>query len=427
MRTNPIRVMLIMERLLTVTAFMYLSILQASAQTLSINRFELGETSLGAYVQFQVQVINDRSFPIRWVGSMCTGLGSVQTSWHGFDSAAMKPDRGVNATLVIVPKTMSDISQICYLQFADTSGNLLPPVEYMVTALVTKAAILTANATTIDFGDVELGDEADTVIVVKNSGNGDASLYRWTQHSTIFSVDHLNYIVKAGDSLAIPVTFTPSELADYSGDVILGYLVRDIEPPLTIHFKGKGIFPNSGLLPEYFGQPVMFGIWQQTTDTRTLKFTTTSPEVIVVGIALRVGTAYTMKQQSLPVVVDPTHPLLVDVTWDPSQSPVPWEDILDVTTEQGKVASVVLRGAVLTSVEGNVAANCHPYPNPTVGEVRWCGVPLQQWRVVDEFGVVVAQVSADADGRVEWRGDQPGFYMAVSERTGKAIPFIVLK
>lgn len=199
-----------------------------------------------------------------------------------------------------------------------------------------------------------------------------------------------------------------------------------------IHFKGKGIFPSSGLLPEYFGGPTKFAIWPPSTVTSThaMKFTTLSAEVIVVAIDLRVGISFFVEPQPLPVVVDTAHPLVVNVTWAPSQSVNIWTDTLVVTTDQGKEVIMELNGAILTTVKDNTSesdTDCQPHPNPSQGSVSWCGDPLLQWRVVDEFGVVVAHVTADADGRVDWRGDQSGFYMAVPERTGKAIPFIVLK
>lgn len=221
-----------MKCILAITAFVCLSYMETGAQTISVDSFALGETSLGSYTQYRVHVFNDRGYPIRFVGTTCTGLGSIEATWSGFDSTALKPARGVNLYLLIVPRTMSEISLRCTMQFADTSNNLLPLVEYHVTGLVTSAAILTTNLAVIDFGSVELGDTATSGIIIRNTGDGDAHLYQWGNYSMPFRVDRRHWVVKPSDSITIPVSFIPSELIDYAEDASFGYLARDIEPPL---------------------------------------------------------------------------------------------------------------------------------------------------------------------------------------------------
>ncbi len=98
-----------------------------------------------------------------------------------------------------------------------------------------------------------------------------------------------------------------------------------------------------------------------------------------------------------------------------------------MTTDSGNRISLRLEGAICVSTKLDDNANCVPHPNPTQGELRWCGREMEGWKVCNAMGTTIASVVASLDGTCRWTGELPGYYLLISERTGKATPFVVLK
>lgn len=406
------------------------------SQTLSQNSLAFGATGVGIPNRLSVTLQNTGQAPVRYIGSTFTGAGRVKVSWHdaddynpfqGFDSAVIhpNPNNTRNLKVQMVPIGLGAIDLQCKMLFEDMAGNALSPVEYTITGSVEGAPSVSTPGL-LDFGDVEVNQRLDATIVLKNTGTCAAHLYWWSKNPLHFYLSQVHPVIEPGDSVTLYARFYAYSEGIVRDTIVFSYFDDVIGDRIVIPIQGRGTFPASGLLSDRTTAEFILFDDHWEADTQAVEFRTIWPEVNIVSVECSRATAFRLMSQQLPYKATPTNPFVATVVWAPhTGSQIEHEDTLYVTTDNGDRISQRLEGHICASTQLDDNTSCVPHPNPTQGELRWCGREMEGWRICNAMGITIERVVASSDGTCRWTGEVPGYYLLVSERTGTATPFVV--
>ncbi len=101
-------------------------------------------------------------------------------------------------------------------------------------------AQITANPSSLAFGNVNAGSTTSKTIALTNSGNASATITQVSETGSGFSVTAIAtpYTLAAGASVSLTVTFAPTTVNAYSGSINI--LSDAANSPLTIALSGNG-------------------------------------------------------------------------------------------------------------------------------------------------------------------------------------------
>jgi hypothetical protein len=193
----------------------------------------------------------------------------------------MNVEASANAPFSVSPSATQNISATesmdFYITYSPTSmgnhsdnvtfthnGSTSPDaVSYSGTGI---APVFSIDPTTLDFGDVLVGDSKTDSVLVSNTGTSDLTVS--TVASSDFSVSPSgSQVIAENGSLKFFVTFSPSEVGENNGDVIFTHDAST--SPDTLLLSGNGILPGFAVTPSTlsFGN-VLLG--QTATDSVTI-------------------------------------------------------------------------------------------------------------------------------------------------------------
>ncbi len=102
---------------------------------------------------------------------------------------------------------------------------------------------LAVSPGSIDFGSVMIGEIADDIFIIRNSGDAAleiTGIQIESEHDEIFSLDIISFpmVIEAGETFKFDVHFAPAEEIEYSGDILINS--NDKNSPHSIFLDGTG-------------------------------------------------------------------------------------------------------------------------------------------------------------------------------------------
>lgn len=412
----------------------------AGAQTLTPESFSIGNVGVGVPYERMVYLRNTSDVDIQCVQVTQEGVGSADVQWRhrgnerilGSHPIPLKPGSGYQLRLTIIPKSIGSLDQTSAIILADMQGNRVDTLSFRITATIDSEPKISVSTSTIDFGVVDVATTAKRSLVIKNDGTGPAVL-KGIHSRRGFYTDGQIIRISAGDSISYEIRITPSVEGLHSDTLRLVFLIDSIGMTLEVRLQADAAFPSSGLVADR-NEDHGFILCddQDTADTNFIECRAGSSAVVIDEVRLATGMSYSLLPQQLPTAVEASGLVYVGVVWRPNlDKPDPYgeenyRDTLILTTLGGTLR-IPLEGNICVGVTQHADDACLPYPNPAFEKIAWCARALDRWRIVNSLGNIIAHITADIDGRCEWRGEQAGIYMLVSERTGIAMPFVITR
>ncbi len=186
------------------------------------------------------------------------------------------------------------------------------------------------SLSSVDFGDVEVGDFAEQSVVLTNGGSG-LSHVNVSVSGEGFSVDQVGFDLMKDAEEVITLTFEPEDLGDYTGKIAFTIDQSDHgQVPLT----GRGIEPGTGGGDDTGGGDTDSTSGELTTDVPSLAFGTmdlgatmmksvtvsnTGDGPLTITSATASDASFTLGGNLTPPrTLDPGEERVVEVTFSPS-------------------------------------------------------------------------------------------------------------
>ena len=144
-----------------------------------------------------------------------------------------------------------------------------PDFHIPVTLDVTGAPDIEITPTSYAFGDLFLGATATAGIVVRNAGTDDLTITGITIDEPAFTADADAFVLTAGESRVVNVTFAPTAAQSYAGTMTVAS-DDPSDPALTVALSGAGLVP-----PDFSVTPssLAAALWTGESEDQELMFT----------------------------------------------------------------------------------------------------------------------------------------------------------
>jgi hypothetical protein len=165
-----------------------------------------------------------------------------------------------------------------------------------------QSSLLSASASSLNFGNTLVGSSASQAIALTNSGTAGVNISRAAITGAGFTVSGFTGAVTlaAGQSLSLTVTFAPTSAGSATGS--LSVVSTATNSPTTISLTGTGVQPQISVTPA----SVSFGnVTVGVTNTQSLTIQNPGTANLSVTQASLAGTGFTLSGLALPLSVSP--------------------------------------------------------------------------------------------------------------------------
>jgi hypothetical protein len=159
---------------------------------------------------------------VTWTSNNVTGNLNIWLSYDGGNIflaplAANSDNDGID-TVTVPPIIQSTNCRIKIESIDNLSVYGINTGEFTIRDA---APLLKLNTTSIDFGEVMLGESSTQNLIVKNDGELDLSISSITTSNSVFTTDMSSFNVSPGDSQTVVVKFLPTETRSYLEKLII--------------------------------------------------------------------------------------------------------------------------------------------------------------------------------------------------------------
>ena len=177
--------------------------------------------------------------------------------------------------------------------------------------------LLSANASSLNFGNTLVGSYASQAIVLTNTGTASVNLSQVAITGAEFTVSGFTGAVTlaAGQSLSLNVSFAPASAGSATGS--LSFASSATNSPTTISLSGNGVQPQVSVIPA----SVSFGnVTVGVTNTQTLVISNPGTANLSVTQASLTGTGFSFSGLTLPLSVPPGASSAFTVSFTPASA-----------------------------------------------------------------------------------------------------------
>jgi hypothetical protein len=205
-----------------------------------------GPVPLGATQTFTTDIVNTNTTaetissvtPPSAPFTMVTGLAA---------NTVLQPGQAVPVTVTYKPAQVTS-SDAGSLSVTSADGTATVPLTGISVA---GSGLLTASTTSVNLGNVQLGKSATATVTLTNAGNLPVNVTSFAGAPAPFGTPQPvapGLGIHPGDTVTVPVTFTPQSRGTVNGQVVL--TTTDGQSPartVTINVTGIGVAPSSGV------------------------------------------------------------------------------------------------------------------------------------------------------------------------------------
>ena len=171
--------------------------------------------------------------------------------------------------------------------------------------------LLTANPTSLSFGNVSVGSSATQTVTLTNTGNSSVSISQ-VSVPTGFLTSGLAVTLGAGQTATFSVTFAPPSSGSVTGNA---NVISNASIPVTVTLAGTGVQPSVSVVPS----SVSFGnVIVGSASTQSIALTNSGTANLTVTQATVSGNGVTTNGLTLPVTLTPGQTTNFNVAFSPT-------------------------------------------------------------------------------------------------------------
>ncbi len=186
-----------------------------------------------------------------------------------------------------------------------------------VSSTSSQSYLLSASASSLNFGNTLVGSSASQAIALTNTGTASVNLSQVAITGSGFTVSGFTGAVTlaAGQSFSLAVSFAPATGGSATGS--LSFISSATNSPTTISLGGNGVQPRISLIPA----SVNFGnVTVGVTNTQMLAISNPGTANLSVTQASLVGTGFSFSGLTLPLSVPPGGSSAFTVSFTPASA-----------------------------------------------------------------------------------------------------------
>jgi len=186
-----------------------------------------------------------------------------------------------------------------------------------VSSTSSQSYLLSASASSLNFGNTLVGSSASQAIALTNTGTASVNLSQVAITGGGFTVSGFTGAVTlaAGQSFSLNVSFAPATAGSATGS--LSFVSSATNSPTTISLSGNGVQPQISVIPA----SVSFGnVTVGVTNTQTLVITNPGTANLSVTQAPLVGTGFSFSGLTVPLSVVPGGSATFTVSFTPASA-----------------------------------------------------------------------------------------------------------
>jgi len=234
---------------------------------------------------------------------------------------------------------------------------------------------LATNPSSIDFGDVAMGNSSSRTATISNTGNASLTVSQANVNGSGFGISGLSLplTLAAGQSSGFTVTFAPSSNSTVSGSVSL--VSNAANSPTSIALSGRGVQSSGGQLTPS-PTSVSFGnVRVGTTSNRTVSLSNSGTASLTITQANVTGSGFSISGLTLPRTLTAGQSTSFTVTFAPTATGSATGSVSLISDASNSPTTISLSG---TGTQGQLTTNPTSinFGNVTVGTTSSRSVSL---------------------------------------------------
>jgi hypothetical protein len=236
------------------------------------------------------------------------------------------------------------------------------------------AGVLSANSTSVSFGNVVVGSTATQSVTVTNTGTATVNVSAATITGAAYTVmgGDPTGSIPVGQSITVKIQFAPTTTGAISGSIVITSTAAN--PTLTIPLSGSGVTTQAQLTIS--PSPVAFNsVNVGSNSTQTVTLTNAGNAALnITGVSIT-GTGYTMNLTA-PTTISAGANSKFTVTFTPTSSGSAAGSVSITSNAPGSPATLPLSG---TGVQAQISANpaSVAFSNVVIGNSNSQSIKLQ--------------------------------------------------
>ena len=186
-----------------------------------------------------------------------------------------------------------------------------------VSSTSSQSYLLSANASSMNFGNTPVGSSVSQAITLTNTGTASVNLSQVAITGAGFTVSGFTgaATLAAGQSFSLTVSFAPATAGSATGS--LSFVSSATNSPTTISLSGNGVRPQISVIPASVG----FGnVTVGVTNTQTLAISNPGTANLSITQASLVGTGFGSSGLTVPLSVPPGGTAAITVSFTPASA-----------------------------------------------------------------------------------------------------------
>jgi Abnormal spindle-like microcephaly-assoc'd, ASPM-SPD-2-Hydin len=289
--------------------------------TASAPSLDFGDVEVGSKAVLQLTLTSSGTAPVTVSSSTIAGQGfqisSVTyppgiTGWP----ATLNPGQQVVLSITFAPNTADSFTGNLALASNASGGTANIPLSGTGDAV--PAPNLTLSATSISFGQTQIGSKVSRSLVLTSSGNAPLDVNTITISGAAFSLgtQSLPATLPPGQQLTLTVTFDPTTEGPDAGTLTVGS--NDPSGAATVSLGGTG---TTTAAPQLTVSPtvVNFGsVPLNIASTQSVTLTSTGTAPVILSAATVTGPPFSVNGATFPLTVNPNQSVTLQVQFDPT-------------------------------------------------------------------------------------------------------------
>ena len=291
------------------------------ALTASAPSLDFGNVQMGSKAVLQLTLTSSGTAPVTISSSTIAGQGFQISSVAyppGISSwpATLNPGQQVVLSITFAPDSANSFTGD--LALASNANGGTANISLSGTGDAVPTPNLTLSATSISFGQTQIGSKVPRTLTLTSTGNAPLSISTITVSGAAFSLGAVSLpaTLQPNQQLTLTVTFDPT--AEGSDAGTLTVTSNDASGPATVSLGGSGVTAPA---PQLAVGPaaVNFGnVPLNIASTQSVTLTSTGTAPVTINAATVSGLPFSVSGATLPVTLNPNQSVTLKVQFDPT-------------------------------------------------------------------------------------------------------------
>lgn len=341
------------------------------ALTLSAPSLDFGDVEMGSQKVLQLTLTSSGTAPVTVSSSAVAGNNFQITSTTyptGITNlpATLNPGQQIVLSITFSPNAVSSFTGNVALTSNASGGTANVPLSGTGDAV--PAASLALSATSINFGQVQVGSTGTRSLTLTSSGNAPLNIIAITVSGAQFSATpSLPVTLQPNQQLTLTLTYAPTAEEADSGTLTIAS--NDPSGPATVSLGGSGTVATS---PQLTVNPTAVSFGNEPLNSpasQTVTLTSSGTAALTITAASVTGSGFSVSGVTFPITLNPNQTATLQVQFDPTSAGAATGQLTVSSNATGGTVQVPLSGtgtAVATTPQLTVSAGSLSFGNVAV-------------------------------------------------------------